>query len=295
MRVSRAVLVLIPACFAQGDPRLFDYDASAPVGYQETLLKTEGGVKVYDASFASPTGGRVPCYVVAPARKGKFAGIVWQHGGGQNRQWFLPDAIELAAAGAVSVLMDSPYNRPASIGAKLPDDPAERHRAQLIQVAVDARRAIDLLAAREDVDAERIGYAGLSFGAMMGATLAGFETRFKAYVLDAGLEGFVRHYRESPHPEIAAMRTSMAKDAFERLIAAVGPLDAIHYVGRSTAPLLFQAARFDEGVPPQHTYDFFAAAGGKKELRWYNSGHSLNDPRASADRVAWLRKHLKIR
>jgi len=30
-------------------------------------------------------------------------------------------------------------------------------------------------------------------------------------------------------------------------------------------------------------------------LKWYDSGHDLNDPLAFADRQAWLRKHLALR
>ena len=300
MRLSRItvlgwITVLAAASLlAQGNAALFDYDASQPTGYKETLLKTQDGIVIYDASYDSPKGGRVPCYVVAPSKKGKYAGIVWQHGGGQDRQWFLPDAIDLARAGAVSILIDSPFNRPKDMAAVFPDDAAGMQRAQLIQVAVDVRRALDVLSALPGVDSERTGYVGLSFGAMMGATLAGFETRFRTYVLDVGLEGFARHYRESP--VMADTRARLSKEEFEKLIEAVSPLDARNFVGKATVPLLFQAARFDRGVPEEHTYDFFAMAGSqKKELKWYNSGHMLNDPEAAADRAAWLKKQLKMK
>src|SRR5258708_18639444 len=61
----------------------FEYDRSAPLDYRETLLSTRDGVRVYDSSYASPKGGRVRAYTVVPDRKGRFAGIVWQHGGGR--------------------------------------------------------------------------------------------------------------------------------------------------------------------------------------------------------------------
>lgn len=294
MRLSILTLIAVTPLFAQGDASLFDYDAKQPTGYKESLIRTREGVSIYDASYDSPKGGRVPCYVVAPAKKGKYAAIVWQHGGGQNRQWFLPDAIELARSGAVSILLDAPFERPKTMAATLPNDEGAAQRAQLVQVAVDARRAVDVLSEMQAVDAERIGYVGLSFGAMMGGTVAGFETRFRAYVLDSGLEGFARHYRESPL--FGDMRERMGKDNLEKLVSALAPLDARNFIGKATAPMLFQAARYDWGVPEEHTYDFFAMAGSsKKELKWYDSGHMLNAPEASADRIAWLKKQLKIK
>ena len=303
MRLSCGFLLIAMSLLGQappkdesaGDSKIFEYNADTAFDFREGTMKTREGVTVYDASFISPKGGRVPCYVVAPVRKGKYAGIVWQHGGGQNRQWFLPDALELArSGGAVSILLDAPFERSADMLGPQSQDEARRAYDQLLQVAVDVRRAIDVLAVRPDVDPERIGYVGLSFGAMMGASLAGVETRFKTYVLDVGMEGFVRHYRESP--VMAGMRASLGPQRMERMLAAVGPLDNIHYIAKATAPMLFQAARYDLGVPEQHTYDFFAAAGSpQKELRWYDSGHNLNDPQAYADRVAWLKKYLKIK
>lgn len=233
-------------------------------------------------------------YTVVPDRKGRFAGMVWQHGGGQSRNWFLPDAIALARAGAVSILMNAPENRPPEMRGPDPKDNAESFQQEMIQVAVDARRAYDVLAARSDVDPGRIGYAGLSFGAMMGGSLAGTDRRFRTFVLICGLEGFIRHFRFSPHPGIARMRDSMKPEDFKRLLAAAEPIDARNYIGRASVPLLFQAARFDPGVTESDSKDYFAMAPEPKQLKWYDSGHDLNDPEAFADRQAWLRDKLRL-
>ena len=251
-------------------------------------------MRIFDSSYASPKGGSVRAYTVAPDRAGRFAGIVWQHGGGQSRNWFLPDAVALAQAGAVSILMDAPVNRPPEMRGPIPKHGVEASQLEMIQVVVDARRAHDVLAARPDVDKNRIGYAGLSFGAMMGGSLAGTDKRFKTFILICGLEGFVRHYTRSQHPAIAAIRKNAKPEEFQRLMAAFEPIDAKNYIGHASAPLLFQAARFDPGVSESDTRDYFAMAPEPKELKWYDSGHDLNDPKAFADRQAWFRKYLKI-
>lgn len=128
---------------------------------------------------------------------------------------------------------------------------------------------------------------------MIGGSVAGIDKRFRTFVLIVGLEGFVRHYRESPI--WADMRRTVKKSDFDHLLLTLAPLDAAHFIGKSSpTPLLFQAARFDPGVPEAHTRDFFKLAGEPKELRWYDTGHDMNDPQPLSDRVMWLRTHLKI-
>src|SRR5260370_30577456 len=92
-------------------PDWFEYDRTAPLDYRETLISTRDGVRVYDSSYASPKGGRVRAYTVVPDRKGRFAGIVCQPGGGQGRNWFLPAAIALASDGAPTTSRHSPAKR----------------------------------------------------------------------------------------------------------------------------------------------------------------------------------------
>jgi cephalosporin-C deacetylase-like acetyl esterase len=294
MMIAAGALMGI-ALQAAVSPSPFEYEHSAALEYRETLVSEHNGARIYDSSYASPKGGRVRAFTVTPARQGRFAGVVWQHGGGQNRTWFLPDAIALAKAGAVSILMDAPENRPEEMRGPQPADIAESFRTEMVQVVVDARRAYDVLAARPDVDKNRIGYVGLSFGAMMGGSLAGTDHRFRTFVLIAGLEGFARHFRTSQHPGLIAMRKSLSKEDFERLIAAAKPLDAINFIGNAKVPLLFQSARFDPGVSEADARDYFALAPQPKELTWYDTGHDINDPQAFTDRQAWLRKHLNIR
>ncbi len=287
-------IVLLLAAPIDDLARLFDYDRTAPLAYEQARISTRDGVSVFDVSYASPRGGRVRAYLVAPEAKGPHAGVVWQHGGNQDRNWFLPDAIRLAGMGVVSLLLDAPDQRPESMQRKdSPKNDMERAREGMIQVAVDARRSFDVLAARPDVDPKRIGYCGLSFGAMLGADIAGVDKRFRTFVLIAGVVGFTNHYSTSPHPYIKRMRESMPKADFQRLLEAIGPLDAKHYLPHASVPILFQAARFDIGVPESDSKEFFAAAPQPKELKWYDTGHMINDPQAMSDRIAWLADHLK--
>src|SRR5262245_60281998 len=93
--------------------RQFDYDAKLPLDANENLKFERNGAKVYDVTYASPQGGRVTAVLVVPTGSGPHAGLLFGHWGPGNRTEFLPEAILYAKAGAVSLLVDYPWVRPA--------------------------------------------------------------------------------------------------------------------------------------------------------------------------------------
>src|SRR5579872_926656 len=110
--------VLIQAVEGAGDgfdvlKRQFAYDASQALDVQQSLLYERDGAKVYDLSYASPKGGRVTAYLVVPTSPGRHAGLLFGHWGAGDRTEFLPEATLYARAGAVSLLIDYPWVRPA--------------------------------------------------------------------------------------------------------------------------------------------------------------------------------------
>jgi fermentation-respiration switch protein FrsA (DUF1100 family) len=62
-------------------------------------------------------------------------------------------------------------------------------------------------------------------------------------------------------------------------------------VGNANVPLLLQNGRSDEYVPVYEAEELHAAAPQPKEVRWYQSGHTL-PPQARVDGHRWL--HDKI-
>ena len=166
------LLILVLTCSVAGfgqasdKPRFeelakqFDYDTKAPLDLKEVGREKRKGATVVDLSYASPRGGRVPAYVVVPEGRGPFAAVLfghWMMSGSplRNRREFLEEAVVLARAGAVSLLIDAPHIRPDFVsrddglaGAVLS---AEAARQQV----VDFRRGLDLLLARGDIDPKR--------------------------------------------------------------------------------------------------------------------------------------------
>lgn len=98
----------------------FVYERKAPLEIRTIGRSSRQDVSVIDLTYASPLGGRVPAYLVVPAGKGPFAAVLfghWMMEGSplRNRREFLEEAVVLARAGAVSLLIDAPLVRPGFV------------------------------------------------------------------------------------------------------------------------------------------------------------------------------------
>lgn len=301
-----AVWLVITSCgiaFAQGKPigelrRMFDYERSAPLEVKESGVEDQGGVSVRDISYASPKGGRVTAYLVVPppAGKGKFAGVIFMHGRPGGRNTFLSEAVSLARAGAVSLLIDAPFSRGGE--SKRDFDPTvtkpQDDRNIYIQTVVDLRRGVDLLSSRADVDPKRIGFIGHSYGAHTGAILGGVEKRVKAFVIMAGSPSLTEFLRTSTIPAIVETRNTLTKEQQENYFNTLAFVDPINYIGHVAPSALFlQFAKKDTYPDAAKATSYANAASEPKLVKTYDAGHELNDA-ARLDRAEWLRRQIGI-
>jgi hypothetical protein len=126
----------------------------------------------------------------------------------------------------------------------------------------------------------------------MGGLLAGVEDRLQAYVLQVGDGGLVEHLAG---PEDQGNQLSeLSQEKQERWIAAMWPIEPIHYVGHAApAALLFQNGIQDQMVPLSDGVRYQEAGSEPKTIMWYESGHFL--PRQSVlDQARWLRQYTGI-
>jgi len=275
--------------------RMFDYDQRAPLDVKEHSVEEREGAKVYDITYASPQGGRVTAYLIAPATKGRHAGIIFAHPGGGDRKTFLPEALMLAKVGAVSLLIDAPSARPAEWRRRMfVFTEPENDRATWIQAIIDLRRGVDLLAARPDVDAKRLGFVGFSFGADLGGILAGVERRIKAYALMGTGPRLTDLWRSGDTPYMKRLRASITKEQLDKYIETTAPFDSVHYIGHAApSAVLFQFGRRDGNWPEKLALEFYQAGSEPKEIKWWDGGHELNDE-AMRHRAEWFRSQLGI-
>jgi dienelactone hydrolase len=275
--------------------RAFDYDNKAPLDIKETSVEERNGVKVHDISYASPNGGQVSAYLVVPAGRGPFAGLVFMHPDYGARTAFLSEALLLAETGAVSLLIDAPFRRPEPSHRNFDFTKPEGNRDIFIQTIIDLRRGVDLLASRRDVDAKRIGYVGHSYGAALGATLASVEKRIKAYVLMAGDPSWTTSLRSGTDPSSEQLRKSFTKEQIDKYIEITAPFDAIHYINHAApSAIFFQFSRYDVEIPAEAGTRYSQAASEPKLIKWYDVGHELDSAEALRDRAAWLRRQVGI-
>ncbi|MEZ5354136.1 MAG: hypothetical protein R2762_15980 [Bryobacteraceae bacterium] len=289
-------LLLAALDFAQLE-RQFQYDAAQPLAIEQKLLFDRDGVRVYDLTYASPKGGRVTAYLTVPARPGNYAGIVFGHWGPGNRTEFLPEAQIYSRAGAVCLMIDYPWTRPAPWHADADDieEPAKSVELQT-QAVIDLRRGLDLLTAHEGVDAKRLAYVGHSYGAQLGAILSAVDKRLRTAVLMAGIPDNGAVALEGNTVGIAKWRERTGVAKIEASLVILRATAAIEYVPHAApTPLLFQFARLETSFSTPAMERFAAAASHPKTVLWYDTGHELNDPRALGDRARWLARHLTLR
>jgi poly(3-hydroxybutyrate) depolymerase len=146
------------------------------------------------------------------------------------------------------------------------DVPARTLRAALL----DARRLVDYLVQRPDVDATRIGAAGISLGSILACLLQGTDPRVRAgvFIMTGGdiaeilgdsTEVPVRIFRENT---IERERLASASEFVARMRPLIDPLDPLRVAGRiDPDTVLFMNARLDRVIRPRHALKLWVALG----------------------------------
>lgn len=291
-------LAIAPTALAQSSAKapgrgvavttLPSYDHRAPLALTDSLVRTDGSLSLHRVAFASPLGGRATAWVVVPPdslrdRTRRFPGVLMLHGAPGNAEGMLPRAEHLARHGALVLALDAPFARrdPGSPITLTPRDSAE-----VVQLAVDLQRAVDVLVARSDVDPARLGFVGVSYGGAQGALLAGIEHRIRAYVLQVADGGMAEHFTNDDGSN-APPFPGVADSTWRRWLDALRPVGSIHFIGRAVpGSILYQWGEHDEAVPPANARRLLAASPAAT-VKWYDSGHGL-PMQAQLDALAWL-------
>jgi len=283
---------------AAQDPELlrhFDYDRSTPLNIKHIGVAHRERVDVLDLTYDSLQGGVVPAYLVVPKGRGPFAAVIWGHwywanSSMGNRKEFLEEAVVLAQAGVVSLLIDGPLARPGHQAIKDPFD--ERNASEFFQQVMDMRRGVDLLLARRDVDRKRLAYVGHSYNAGVGALLSGVDRRFKAFVLMAGsMSDEVGRATK----EFQAFREKVGPDKVDAYVAKYSYLDQGKYVSHAAPAVVFlQYGSQETFLNSERARLYAAVVSEPKQLKIYNAPHALN-AEARRDRIAFLTGQLKLK
>lgn len=166
-------LLLLPLLCAL--PAVAAAPSEVPLDVKPLRTQKRGDVTVTELTYAAPKSAPVPAYLVTPPGTGPFPAVLFQHQAQGTKSEFLDEALSLARAGVVSLLVDAPPPGTQDVPARL---------------RVDLRHGVDLLASRPEVDRQRLGFVGHGLGATVGSALVGTESRLRALVLMGGSGSF---------------------------------------------------------------------------------------------------------
>ena len=296
-RLVVALFILSVSALAQrpDNPHAFDYDPKLPFDSQDVGVDFRGPVGIYDFSYASPKGGRVPAYLVLPSGKGPFAAIIWGHWCWPNsdfrsRKEFLDEAVALAPSGVASLLIDFPIARPGYVADK--DPLSGKQIDELVQQVVDIRRGADLLLARPFVDPKRLAYVGHSCGATAGGVVSGLDKRFRAFVLMAGGLSDEIIIKSA---EFQEFRQKLGAEKVDAFYSKYSWADPAKYISRASPAILFlQYATQEKFLTPDRAKATAAIASEPKQFKLYDGPHALNAV-ARRDRIAFLSDQLQLK
>jgi dienelactone hydrolase len=188
-------------------------------------------------------------------------------------------AARLADRGVAALFVKLPYygeRRPAGDGKEskrfLSAD-IDRSMTAMRQGVCDVRRAAAWLAARPDVDRDRLGATGISLGGIVSSLVVAVDPSIRegAFLLAGGDLSTILWEM----PEAAAYRKQWLEAGRTRqdLRALTDPFDPLTYAERLKGKrLMMIAGKVDEVVPPASTLLLWEAAG-RPPIHWCDCGH----------------------
>ena len=142
-------------------------------------------------------------------------------------------------------------------------------RDHIIMLSKDFGRAVDYVATRPDIDANKIAVLATSRGAALSPMLLALDPRIKAAAL--WIPGF---YREKLSPEV----------------------DPINFASRVTIPVLQLSGRYDYTFPEDtSSLPFFKTLGSKPDQKnrvLYDTGHNLPPNQSIKETLDWFDRYL---
>jgi formylglycine-generating enzyme required for sulfatase activity/dienelactone hydrolase len=252
--------------------RLFEYDPLPLDARQEGGVEEAEDWRMERTSFASTYGERIPARLYLPRRgRAPYQAVLYFPSGAAQAfpsMERFPDADFAFLVRSGRAVLCPVYQN--TLDRRHPDAGPNAGRAYFIQSVKDARRAVDYLASRPEIDSSRLGYFGISLGASAGLRVLAVEPRLRAAVLAAaGLT------RGPVPPELD--RLNFAPRVRQPVLLVNGRDDFLFPLETTQKPLLAHL-----GAPPEH-----------KKLVLLDGGHVI--PRSKEfirEALDWFDRHL---
>ncbi|MGH2551835.1 MAG: alpha/beta hydrolase family protein [Thermomicrobiales bacterium] len=277
--LSMAAFVLLGVAMAQEKNGItkvqppYEVDHAKSLEPKESLVAEAKDHTQYRVEFNGIKGDRVPGYLYVPKRKeekGPFPTILLQYGSGGNKKTDYIVAIgkQFVARGFVVLTIDS-INTGERKGKSKTGILGLVGNDQIMHYCGDYSRAVDFLTTRPECDKDRIGYMGLSWGAITGITYVAYDQRIKVMGSMVGGGNFLGMFTKKD-AEKARMEVSKAGDP-------------VYHVARiAPRPLLFVNVTKDQLILKSWAESLHQAAGKNSKVVWHDTDHYFR----SVDRAA---------
>jgi len=145
------------------------------------------------------------------------------------------------------------------------------YKDHVIMWRKDIGRTLDYLETRADIQADKFGYLGFSWGGFMGGILPAVEKRIKAIVLHVGGMKMEKAFPEA---------------------------DQINFLPRITQPILMLNGKHDMFFPVETSqkpmFDFIGSSKENKKIIIYESGHLVPRTDFVKETLNWYDKYLGV-
>ncbi|MGH9443959.1 MAG: protein kinase domain-containing protein [Thermoanaerobaculia bacterium] len=178
------------------------------------------------------------------------------------------DFIPKSGRALMAPIYKSTFERRDDLKSDYPETTA-KWRDHMIAWSKDLGRSIDYLETRKDIDHDRIGYLGLSWGSALAPILVAVEGRFKTAVLESGGMEFQKALPEA---------------------------DQINFVSRVRVPVLMLNGRYDHFFPVETSqkalFRLLGTPDKDKKHVIYDTGHAPPRKDFIRETLGWLDKYL---
>jgi dienelactone hydrolase len=255
--------------------RMYDYDRRPLNHVVQTKVTAADWIReriVFDAAYS---GGRVTAYLFLPrSSRPPYQTVVYFPGASAIRlqsfdeDFAFWDFIIRSGRALMYPVYRGTFERRNEIDTRAPDG-SVADRDNTIQQVQDLRRSIDYLETRDDIDKEKLGFFGFSWGGALGGLITAVEPRLKVSVLHvAGL------YPGRPLPEV----------------------DPFNFLPRVKIPTLMLNGRFDPFFPYESTqgpmFHTLGTPPGLKQQIVYEAGHFVPRDQLIKETIDWYDRHL---
>ena len=253
----------------------------APLDAKERVVEKADGYTKFRVEFNGIRKDRVPGFLYVPDDKQqKHPAVLLQYGTGGNKStnYIVALGQQFVARGFVVLTIDAPYKGERKTRSQKPWSAIFGEQGRFQWYCGDYSRAVDYLLTRSDVDPQRVGYAGISWGAITGVTFVAHDPRVKAMASIVGggnFMGFISDKVEMPAETVEAAK------AFDPVyhVALIAP-----------RPLLLLNVTHDQLVPRFFAESLHAAAGAGAKKMWLETDHFFQ----GVDRYAVLEDVIKF-